>query len=322
MKRSIFSSSLMFVLLMANGMAFGQQGCEFNIVGTWSTATHEGANQIIYRFASDGTLTLLSRPGPGQDSELREVARAAYKLDESRAPKTIEVKAINGLGIFPQGKTSMQITQFDDSAFTTVSAGSGPNRWIREEPSRYFVVFAARSGRFPDVGPAFAMLIKTNGSQIQVETVGLYSDNGRRTIGPIPAELYGEFMKEPKADSDVMLRLEVSRAQFERSLRIVQNWQRRAREHNLLYPPSSPRGLSLNNSVLLKEIAECLNQCSEKIKLYTLNWAINDQIAVNYNARQVPFQYLKRLRQLNDKIHVRDEVFQGSWQPISLPPGR
>jgi hypothetical protein len=73
---------------------------------------------------------------------------------------------------------------------------------------------------------------------------------------------------------------------------------------------------------MLKEVAECLNRCSETIKLYTLNWASDDDVAVNYNPRQVPFQYLKRLRQLNDKLHVRDEAFHASGQSINLPPGK
>lgn len=319
MKRSTSLFWLILTCLAMDGVAVGQRGCDFDLVGTWKSAGGEASAPMFYHFAPDGMLAVLSPSPAGQTSELIEVARAAYRLDASKTPAAIELTAINGGRVFPPGKTVIDITQFDGSALTLASAATGAMRWVRLEPCRYFVVLAARNGTPRDGGPAFVMLIRQEGRETLVETVGLYLDGGHKTIGPIPPALYSQFMSEPQVNSDVMLRLSVTRAEFERSLQTLKDWQRRAREHALLYPPSSPRGLSLNNSVLLKEIAEGLNRCGERIKLYDLNWSSHDEVAVNFNARQVPFQYLKKLRQLNDSLHVRDEEFRQPLRRVNLP---
>ena len=70
--------------------------------------------------------------------------------------------------------------------------------------------------------------------------------------------------------------------------------------------------------MLLKQVAENLNQCSQRIKLYDLNWRSDDEVAVNYNSRQVPFQYLKRLRELNEERHVRDKEFMADASNVNL----
>ena len=166
------------------------------------------------------------------------------------------------------------------------------------------------------------MLIKKDGSQTSIETVGLYFEDNRKKFGEVPRELYDEFMKDSHSGSDVMLRLEITGAEFERSLKIMQDWQRRAREHTLPYPPAQRRALNVNTSVLLKQIAEGLNRCGERINLYPLTWRNDDEVAVNYNARQVPFQYLKRLRQLNEKRHVRDSEFAEDRHAANMPHGK
>jgi hypothetical protein len=174
------------------------------------------------------------------------------------------------------------------------------------EPHRHFLVLAGRSGTFYDNGgPAFPMLIKLDGERTQVDAVGIYSVQGRRMFGPVPEETYREFMKEPRAASDVMLRLEITSAQYERGLKILQTWERRVKEGALLYPD-----VSMDNILLVKQVTESLNQCGEKIKLYKLDWGVDDRLSDGNPPPRIPFLFFKEMRRLNESLHVRDEMFQ------------
>jgi hypothetical protein len=175
------------------------------------------------------------------------------------------------------------------------------------EPHRYFLVLAGRKGTFYDnSGPAFPMLIKFDGERTQVEAVGIYSIQGRRMFGTVPEESYREFMKEPSAASDVMLRLELTSSQYERGLKVLRTWERRVKEDVLLYRKSS-----MNHLLLLKEITESLNQCGEKeIKVYKLDWSLEDRLSDEIPPSQVPFLFFKEMKRLNESLHVRDDKFQ------------
>lgn len=175
------------------------------------------------------------------------------------------------------------------------------------EPHRYFFVLAGRKGTFYDnSGPGFPMLIKLDGERTQVEAVGIYSIQGRRMFGTVPEESYREFMKEPSAASDVMLRLEITSSQYERGLKVLQTWERRVREGALLYRKSS-----MNHLLLLKEVTESLNQCGEKeIKVYKLDWSLEDRLSDEIPPSQVPFLFFKEMKRLNESLHVRDDKFQ------------
>ena len=175
------------------------------------------------------------------------------------------------------------------------------------EPHRYFIVLASRRGTFYDkTGPAFPMLIKLDGERTQVEAVGTYSFRGNRKFGTVPEESYREFMKEPSAASDVMLRLEITSSQYERGLKVLREWDRRAREGALLY-----RKAPMNTLLLVKEVTESLNQCGEKeIKLYKLDWSVEDTLSDEIPPAQVPFLIFREMRRLNESLHVRDDKFQ------------
>lgn len=317
MKRSAIAFFSIFICLTATVAAYGQKGCELNVVGTWKAATSDGANTVFYRFGPDGALTALAQPKSGRGSELQEVASAAYTLDNPKAPKAIMVKAAKG-GVFAEGMTSMEIAAYDDTSLTFAKPGSPPTRWVRVDPNRYFMVLAGRSGAFYDSsGPTFPMLIKTDGQKTEVAAVGIYSAHGVRAFGLIPAETYNEFMKEPRKDSDVMLRLEITGAQYERSLKIVRTWERRVRQNELLYPDPN-----MDNILLVKQVAESLNQCGDNVKMYYLDWSWEDRISDKNLPSRAPFLFFKELRRLNESLHVTDEKFQGSASPAQHRAGR
>ncbi|HEX8186226.1 MAG TPA: hypothetical protein VF747_15790 [Blastocatellia bacterium] len=307
MKRYAIFFFLIITCLATTTTAFGQKGCELQVVGTWKAASSDGARTLFYRFGPDATVKLLSVPASSRESELREINSAVYALDDAKAPKAILFKAAKAGGGLAEGTTSMEIAAYDDTSMTFVKPGSEPTRLVKVDPHRYFMVLAGRSGTFYDSsGPTFPMLIKMDGQQIQVDAVGIYSLKGNAAFGPVPKETYNEFMKEPHNDSEVMLRLELTGAQYERSVKVVRTWDRRFREGALLYPDPY-----LNNILFVRQVAESLNQCGENIKLYKLDWMLDDQISTkNINAR-APFFFFKELRRLNESRHVRDEKFYG-----------
>jgi hypothetical protein len=311
MKRSAIIFSMIIVCLAAATDAFGQKGCELNLVGTWKAASPDGAAPLFYRFGADATVTAL-------DSESREVGSAVYTLDNPRAPKVILLKAAKGGAAFSEGITSVDITGYDDTSLTLVKPGSGPARWVKEDSSQYFLILAGRKGTFYDgSGPAFPMYIKMDGQQTQIDAVGIYSSGGNRAFGPIPAATYTEFMREPRKDSDVMLRLEITGAQYERGMKILRTWERRTREGTLLYPDPF-----MDNILLVKEVSESLNYCGEKIKLYKLDWWRDDHISDRNLASHTPFLFFKELRRLNEALHVRDEQFQGRGHSMQKQAGQ
>jgi hypothetical protein len=322
MKRSAFFSSflfpLIFICLIASSQAFGQKGCQLNIIGTWKAAGADAQNPVLYRFAPDSTVTVLSRAGSDKSSELREIASATYILDDPNAPKVILFKTTREGGGFAQGTTSMEITGYDDTSFTSVKLGSGTTRWVKVDPHKYFLVLAGRTGTFYDrSGPTFPMLIKMDAGKTQVDAVGIYSTRGAETFGTVPAETYNEFMREPANVSDVMLRLEITETQYERGLKILRTWERRLREGALLYPD-----VSMDNILLVKQVTESLNQCGEKIKLYKLDWGLEDQISDKRKPTHIPFLYFKELRRLNESLHVRDEKFQEQGRSMQHQAGQ
>lgn len=305
MKRSAIFSLLILLLLGGSEATFGREGCQFNIVGTWKAA--DAANPVLYHFTPDGTLTVISQTGAGRDAASKVIASAAYQLDDPQAPKSIKLTATDEGTVFAKGASTLEIVKYDDASFTCVWPGKEPTRWVRVDPDRYFIVFAARSGVFFDKsGPAFPMVIKVHGDEMRVNAVGTYSADGKRTFGPVPPDTYKDYLRDQRNDSEVMLRLEINSAQYARSLGILQEWERRSQENALLYPSRT----HLNNVLLVKTVAETLNQCSEAVKLYKLNYLYpEDWISDKHAPPFLPFQYFKELRRLNESQHVRDEAF-------------
>jgi hypothetical protein len=310
MKRFAIISALILICVTASPAALGQKGCELNIIGTWKADGADAATPLLYRFTPDARVTALS--GAGQNSEAREIASAIYTLDNPKAPKVILVKAEKTGGTFAEGTTLMEIARYDDTSVTLVKPGAAPVRWIRVDPYRYFIVLAGRVGTFYDgSGPTFPILIKTDGQKTQIDAVGIYASGGYWAFGTIPKESYDEFLKESGKNSDVMLRLEITAAQYERALKIVKTWERRARNNELLYPD-----LTMDNILVAKQVTETLNQCGEKIKLYKLDWSLEDRISSSSPRddnpiSRIPFLYFKELKRLNQSLHVSDEKYYG-----------
>jgi hypothetical protein len=340
MKRIGFLSTLLFLSLVTGGVAYGQteakKSCPFNIVGTWKSESPR-PDPVLFRFAADGTVTLLTPSTSIPNMDFETVGAVKYKLDKPTAPKRLDIIAARGNEVFGRGTTSMEITEFGDDGFTTIHPVDGRRtRWVRAQTNRYFLTFAARStaltGYSDDIsqdidprrgrptgtiygGPAFAMWTKLDGRKTEVQTLGvnLITEGAGRQIaevGPVPAELQKQFERESGKDTDVMIRLELSEAEYERTQKVYRTWEKRVREKTLLYDDPY-----LNAMEFLRRTAESLNLCGERVKLHKVTWLENDKLITKFHVSQHPLEYVRDIRLKNDKLHVTDERFPANWRP-------
>jgi hypothetical protein len=178
---------------------------------------------------------------------------------------------------------------------------------VRSDTARHFLVLAASREVFYDrSGPAFVMLMKTDLATEETEmgALGIYADDkGRAVFGTVPWQAYDAFLREPeKRSRNVLLRLEINEPQFERVLNILKSWDRRARENQLLYRDD----VFMNNILLVKQVTEELNRCSETVNLYKLDWGVEDRISDGNARSQVPLLVFEELKRRNAALHVSD----------------
>jgi len=292
-------------LVAGGSAAFAAQTCDFDITGTWesSPAAGQEASQARYRFEPNGTVISLMKVSTGDSAEWRERTDPAfflYRLDKPKAPSSIELIDQDGV----TSRTTMKISRFDQDSFTTLDGNNEPMPWVRVDPKRHFVVFAGRAGSVQSGGPSFAMLMSTENGRSQVDAFGFYPTEDAPIVGTIPSELRRKFLNDPRVVEDVMLRVEVTSAEFARAQTVMRNWHRRENEGRMLYDVPY-----LNNIVFLEELTKSLNQCGEKLHVNKLTWSINDPIITKRNLPQVSYYYIKELRQLNAPLHVADKEF-------------
>lgn len=310
MRNSFSFISFLAVLFGMTAMASAQTGCEFRISGEWQATAPGETNPYLYRFTPDGKVAVFDL----QDKhEHKALALAAFNLEnpeDQKNPKTLEFRPVAGSGRFPWGTGKFEVVRLDEERFTLVGSGMRQAEWARKDPYGYFLVLAAHRGTPPHQGgPAFGMLIKTGGRETEVESFGLYYHNGERVLGAVPEDLYRTLMKEPVSEQDAVLRVQVTAEEFARSLTVIRSWQKRAGEGALLFPADS----YLNIVMPLKEMAESLNQCHEAIKLHKLTWLNDDPVGAKTPEWALAFEYVRKLRQLNDLLHIPDGKFQQSF---------
>ena len=333
MKRAIFS--LLFICLTAIGLAFGQsdaksdakKACPFNIAGLWRSDSKTETSHILFSFSLEGHATLLEYSSKTLPQDFEMITSVNYKLDKPAAPKHIEFTAWRGNDIFPPGITLMDITEYSEDSFTTLIPASGERtRWIREQTHRYFLTLAARTGAVPNGGHAFSMWTVMDGRKTEIDALGVQltrDDTGKTAplFGPIPAELYNQIIEENekekknKQDEIVVMRFELTEAEFEKTHKTYETWDEHVKERKL--PEADPYRNAMG---FLKEAVEGLNQCGEKAKLYRLTQRERDELVARHKTPQQPLEYIRMTRKKNDELHVTDAIFPWIWQPmIQLP---
>jgi len=313
MKLSGMISLLVIVLLGSTVAALGQQkSCSFDLVGTWK-AQLSPTKAILYRFDSKGDVIVLSAP---ENAEPQQIAIAKYEvIKDLGKPQSVAFTASGKNRIFGAVRKTMKLVSYDDTSITCAIPGVGTTRWTRVDPDRYFIVLAARRGEFYDTsGSAFPMVIKLAGGVPTIDAFGIYLAKDGRAFGTVPPAIYKNYLREARNDSETTLRLEINSRQYERALKIIKEWERRAREDALLYITGkdiSDDPTSLNNILVVKAFVETLNQCSEDFNLYKLNYVVEDDWITNkVTSAFVPFYYFQELRKRNEARHIPDQKFQ------------
>jgi len=314
MKLTATISLLAIMLLGSTATAWAQEkSCSFDLVGTWK-AQLSPTEAILYRFDSRGAVTVLAAPEKG---EPRQISTAKYEvIKELGKPDSISFTASGKNRIFGAVTKTMKLVSYDDTSITCDIPGIGTTRWSRVDPDRYFIVLAARQNEFYDTsGSAFPMVIKLAGGVTTIDAFGVYLSKDGKTFGTVPPDIYKKYLREARNDSETTLRLEINSRQYERALKIIKEWERRARNNELLYitgkevADTDPN--SLNNILIVKAVTETLNQCQADVNLYPLNYVVKDDWITNrVTPPFVPFYYFKELRQRNEARHIPDQKFQ------------
>lgn len=171
------------------------------------------------------------------------------------------------------------------------------------DTQQYYMILAGQTDVFYDrSGPTFVMLQRTAADETDVGAFGIYAGARRQPVfGPVPASVYERFVREPRKPSDVVLRLAISKPQYERTLQVLQTWERRVREKALLYPE-----IAMDNILLVKQATEELNRCSTTLVPYELDWGLEDGISEHNVASRIPYEYFRELARRNAARHVPD----------------
>jgi hypothetical protein len=306
-------SLLAIVYLGSSAAALAQEkSCSFDLVGTWK-AQVSPTEAILYRFDSKGAVTVLSAPDKG---EPQQIATAKYQvIKDLGKPQSVSFTATGRNRIFGAITKTMKLVSYDDTSIICEIPGSGTTRWTRLDPDRYFIVLSARKGEFYDSsGSAFPTVIKLAGGVPTIDAFGIYRAKDGRAFGTVPPEIYKNYLREARDESETTLRLEINSRQYERALKVIKEWERRARNNELLYTTAAETlddPTSLNNILVVKAVAETLNQCSEDVNLYPLNWVVKDDWITNkFGTAFVPFYYFQELRRRNEARHIPDQKFQ------------
>jgi hypothetical protein len=314
MKLTAIMSLLAILLLGSTATAFAQEkkSCSFYIVGTWKAQVSPN-EAVLYRFDSNNGVTVLSDLGTG---EPRQIATAKYEvINELGKPESVSFTASGKNRIFGAVRKTMKLVSYDDTSITCAIPGIGTIRWTRVDPDRYFIVLTARKGEFYDkTGSAFPMVIKLAGGVPTIDAFGVYLAKDGRAFGSVPHNVYKNYLREARNESETTLRLEINSQQYERALKVIKEWDRRDREGALLYTTTAETlddPTSLNNILVVKAVTETLNQCAEDFDLYPLNYILKDDwISNQVGSAYVPFYYFKELRQRNEARHIDDKKFQ------------
>ena len=315
MKLTAIISLLAMILLGSTATAFAQEkkkSCPFDLVGTWK-AQISSTEARLYQFDEKGVVTVLAASGA---AEPHQIATAAYEvINDLGKPQSVLFTATGKNRIFGALKKTMRLVSYDDSSITCAIPGMGTTRWTRVDTDRYFIVLAARQKEFYDAsGSAFPMVIKLAGGVPTIDAFGIYLTKDGRALGTVPPNVYKDYLREARNDSETILRLEINSQQYERALKVIKEWERRDREDALLYKTAAETpddATYLNNILVAKAVAESLNQCSADFNLYPLNYVHKDDwISNKFRSADVPFHYFKELRQRNEARHIPDQKFQ------------
>ncbi len=334
MKRAAFLSlaaclmveCAVFAQTKADGSKVEQKPCPFSIIGFWRAEGVTEMSRIFFDFLPAGHIIMMGYSPNTLPQDFEMMESVDYKLDKKSAPKHLEFIAPRGNEAFLPGITILDVVEYSDTSFTTREPATGrQTRWFREQTHRYFLTFAARSG--PNGDPAFVLLTVMDGRNTKIEAIGIQStkDDTKTApvFGPIPAELYeqiredNEKEKKIKKDDTVIIRFELTQAEFEKTENTYKLWGKRLKERALPHKDPYQNGMEF-----LKSAAEGLNQCGQKAKLNRPAQREQEEILSRYDPPRRMLEYIRILRKKNEELHIDDVEFPWQWRPMIQAPGQ
>jgi hypothetical protein len=275
--------------------------CAPEVVGTWKLVTTSQPESMLLKFASDGWANVLSGPADRPPASFEIVAQVRYAPVPPREPKRVEFQTRRGNDLFPSGKSHWSITAYTDESLTTQpsDAVGEQSLWTRVQTQRYFLTLAARAGSAQQEPAAFVMWT-TLGHKTLWEALGLTGERSQARLGRVSDKLAREFLRYSGSTADVMMRIELSEADYRRTHRVLEAWDAVLQGDRL-----ARNDPVLQFNEMLEATLQGVNRCAIKIKLPPAGSAL-------------PLERIRTIRTLNDKRHLNDKIFPFDWRPAAV----
>ncbi len=283
--------------------------CPVELVGTWKSSDGAAITPRVISFTPDGWANVLN--GPGEQSPLDIAAQVRYQAQPPRDPQRIDFETRRGNDVFPAGTTRWEVTAHTDDVFTTRRSDDTNGTqvvWSRVPTHRYFLTFAARRDTATGETAAFVMWTKLDGQKPEYTALGAVSESGgaNARFGRISSPLAKEFATQGDAARDVMMRLELSEAEYLRTQTVYRA------------SVGAPGGLQQSQGTpneqavkLIERTVESLNRCGVRIQPAQALAVAN---GVGADLRR-PLELVRSIRKANDRRHLPDKAFPFSWKP-------
>ena len=281
--------------------------CPLEIVGTWRLVDSTETRATLLSFMPDGLANVLN--GAGEQGPGDIVAQVRYRLEPGQDARRIDFDARRGNDIFPAGRTSWQITAHSDSSFTsrdTRSIDGALDAWQRVQTHRYFLTFAARSAPPAGESAAFVMWTTLDGRRLTLDGLGVVQQGEAARFGRIPESLAREFAAQGDPSRDVMMRIELSEAEYRRTQAVLRAWRIAARG-----PEKDPNQQAAQ---FIEATVDSINRCRPRIQLS--DGRIGTQPAAQPAHRPVDLVHM--IRKANERRHLPDKAFPAFWKPAEL----
>ena len=283
--------------------------CPLELIGTWKSADGTVNTPRVISFTPDGWASVLN--GPGEQSPLDIVAQVGYQARPPGDPRRIDFETRRGNDVFPAGATRWDITAYADDSFTarrSDDTSGTQHTWLRVPTRRYFLTFAGRRDTTTGETAAFVMWTTLDGQKPAYEALGAVSESasaGAR-FGRVPPSLAKAFATQGDPARDVMMRLELSEADYLRTHAVY-----RARVGALGGLQQSPQTPNEQAVKLIEQTVESLNRCGVRIQPAQALAVAN---GVGADLRR-PLELVRSIRKTNDRRHLPDKAFPFSWKP-------
>jgi hypothetical protein len=298
------------LLLAAGAVLAGPAGnvCTPEVLGAWRLENSTLTDTTLLQLGRDGWANVMSGPSDQPAASYEIVAQVSYVFAPTRNPKRIEFSTRRGNELFTAGKSHWDIVAFNDQSLTTqasVAATGEQMLWSRVVTQRYFLTLVARSGTPEKPSAAFVMWT-TLGAKTELEALGARGDGAGARLGRIPLELAREFTRHSGRAEDVMLRIELSEAEYHRTHRVLESWDAVLKHDRLARNDPVAQLIELLDATL-----QSVNRCVGRLQ-------VRSKPVADAAASAAPQQWIRELRRLNDKRHVSDRIFPFGWKPPAV----